>query len=182
MLLMSVETTYLGLTNIDLVFWSMIGTWIASFGTVAAVIVSLYLAKSSSKIILKIKDSFVFLFLENQPYDNDNYFLSIDVVNQSDKLVTIQQIAIKLHNKEVITAPKPELSTRLPAQIGYGGEVKLMIRRSDLLSWFPSFNKAGFKKSDINKWKISVSTSTSQIFEKKLDTKVAQFFKDHLNE
>ncbi|MDH2543869.1 hypothetical protein QDR39_07210 [Acinetobacter baumannii] len=39
---MAIETTYFGLTNIDLSFWSMIGTWLASIGTLAAVIFTIF--------------------------------------------------------------------------------------------------------------------------------------------
>ncbi len=42
------------MTSDEIQFWTMIGTWVASFGTVAAVITSLFFAYNQNKVKLRI--------------------------------------------------------------------------------------------------------------------------------
>ncbi|MDI3237523.1 hypothetical protein QK338_05255 [Acinetobacter ursingii] len=155
----------------------MIGTWIASIGTVAAVAVSLCLARSSSKILLKIKDNFAFII---NPYDgSDQKYYFVEIINMSDRSVTIDQIGIKLHNKQVLIVPIPgnSLSTQLPKTINYGEKVIWAIATQDLIvEWLPQITDNGWTINDIKKWKIIVSTSVGQDFNHKICQPFVNFF------
>lgn len=72
------ETTYFCLTSTDLAFWSMIGTWLASIGTIAAVITSLYLAHKNDKVNLIITSNLIFLVGYLREYTDDDHYVCIE--------------------------------------------------------------------------------------------------------
>ncbi|EHU1901150.1 TPA: hypothetical protein ACIFB9_000570 [Acinetobacter baumannii] len=90
---MAIETTYFGLTNIDLSFWSMIGTWLASIGTLGAVITSLYLARKSEKVNLLVTSNLIFLFSANHGYNDGDHYIHIEITNNGNRPVTIQSVS-----------------------------------------------------------------------------------------
>lgn len=174
--------SFFGLTSIEIEFLSMIGTWVASIGTLGAVIVSLYLALANATVSLNIKDCFAYAI--NTFNGTDDKFYHVKIINLSDKSVTIDQVGIKLHNKQVLIVPITGnlLTTQLPKSILYGENVIWSISTQDLLKeWIPIIKENNWSIKDIKKWRIIVSTSIGQNFEKKICKDLINFYKNELN-
>ncbi|MFW2072624.1 hypothetical protein ACG9Y7_04075 [Acinetobacter gerneri] len=181
---MLVETTYFGLTNIDLAFWSMIGTWLASIGTIAAVITSLYLARKNDKINLLVTSDIVFLFGYSKNYEEDSdKYINIEIVNNGNKPVTIQNVGWQMTKGKAFVVPfNPNpLTTQLPKMINYGEVARWAIEVSAVKNiWIPDFIRDGVKKQDVNKWKICIHISTGEKITVKPNKKIIELIQNNL--
>lgn len=179
------ETTYFGLTSIDLSFWSMIGTWLASIGTIAAVITSLYLARKNEKVNLLINSNLIFLVGYLREYSNDDHYVCIEVTNNGNKPVTIQNIAWKMSKKKSFIVPmNPNpITDTLPKMINYGETVRWAIEVNAIKNiWAPDFVRDGIKRKDVKKWKIAVSLSTGEAITVKPNSRIIELIQDCLPE
>lgn len=78
------------MTSDDIQFWTMIGTWVASFGTVAAVITSLWFAYNQNKIKLRVTVGHRKIFSRGSEEVPD--YCIIKVVNLSNKPAKLENI------------------------------------------------------------------------------------------
>jgi|GEM_PF-2115341 len=179
------ETTYFGLTATDLSFWSMVGTWLASIGTIAAVITSLYLARKNDKVNLIITSNLIFLVGYIREYNDDDHYVCIDVTNKGNKPVTIQNIAWKISKKKSFIVPlNPNpITDTLPKMINYGETARWDIEVNAIkILWAPDFIKDGIKRKHVKKWKIAVSITTGEIITVKPNDKIIELIQSCLPE
>ncbi|WP_396235030.1 hypothetical protein [Acinetobacter baumannii] len=162
---MAIETTYFGLTNIDLSFWSMIGTWLASIGTLAAVITSLYLARKNEKVNLLVTSNLIFLFSANHGYNDDDHYINIEITNNGNRPVTIQSVSWRIDKKKAFVVPiNPNLiNTPLPKMLNYGEVARWAIEVNAVKNiWAPDLINQGIKRKAMNKWKIIIALTTGE--------------------
>ncbi|MFW1850121.1 hypothetical protein ACG9XR_06055 [Acinetobacter guillouiae] len=171
---MNTETTYFGFSNIDIAFWSMIGIWLASIGTIAAVILSLYISINSNKLKIKILNNTCH-FGDISSIDFDDIYFGIEAINVCDRTITVESIYFLLPNKTSLVFPYYDSphSTRLPKKIEHSEKVVFYI------SYLK--NKNGIKDYllilkdsdlDFNKWRFAIRISTGQVFISKINPKI----------
>ncbi len=78
------------MTSDEIQFWTMIGTWVASFGTVAAVITSLFFAYNQNKVKLRITVGHRQILSRSSEGSPD--YCVIKVVNLGSKPAKIESI------------------------------------------------------------------------------------------
>ena len=78
------------MSSLDIQFWSMIGTWVASVGTVSAVITSLWFAYNQNKIKLRI--TVRHMQLVSRTEENAPDHCVVKIVNLSNKPAKIESI------------------------------------------------------------------------------------------
>ncbi|MDP5147249.1 hypothetical protein ORI98_12475 [Shewanella sp. ULN5] len=78
------------MTSDEIQFWTMIGTWVASFGTIAAVITSLFFAYNQNKVKLRITVGHRQIVSSGTEGTPD--YCIIKVVNLSNKPAKIESI------------------------------------------------------------------------------------------
>lgn len=180
---MSIETTYLGLNSNDIAFLSMLGTWLASLGTLAAVITSLYLARASNKVKLNIISNLAILVGYLREYENDDRIINIEITNNGNKPVTIQNIGWKISKDRFLIIPlNPNpFATPLPKTISYGESVRWVIEVTAVKNlWIPDLIENGVKKEDIRKWRLIVSLTTGEQIKVKLNPTIINLIEDYL--
>jgi hypothetical protein len=105
--------------------WQFINTfapWLSAFGTIAAVIVSLYLAFKSRRLNLKVTANLTTIQDEDTVMGD---YVTISVVNVGNREVTITGIGWSLPFKKtklVIIPGAPKYSTKIPARLRDGEE------------------------------------------------------------
>lgn len=179
------ETTYFGLTTTDLSFWSMIGTWLASIGTIAAVITSLYLAHQNTKVSLLINSNLIFLIGNGRNYNDDDHYVNIEITNNGNRSVIIQNISWQISKRTHLLAPlNPNpITTPLPKMINYSEVARWAIEVNTIKNiWAPDLIRDGIKKRDINKWKIVVSLTTGERIKAKPNPRIIELIQNCLPE
>jgi hypothetical protein len=150
--------------------WSVIGTWIASIGTVSAVITSLWLANSVNKIKLKVSAGHRILISPLEK--NNNSYCYINVVNTGSKPLKIINIgwqAGRFKNKQqmvqIFGLPN---SDDVPKMLTEGEEATFLVPfhlHNNEKDWLNSMaNMLTEKTNNINSLKVCVLTSVGQQF------------------
>jgi hypothetical protein len=149
-------------TEISILYWTMIGTWVAGIGTVSAVLTSLYLAKNTNKI--KLVGNI-------QVYSNtqeEQFILGITISNVGNKMANIKFINWEINKIGMLkkTFISKQLIYNLPKILLEGEEHRIDI---DLIenNWLADITELtnGY---DIKKLKLIVNT-TQDKFEFKID-------------
>ena len=150
--------------------WNVIGTWVASIGTVGAVITSLWLATNANKVKLKVFAGHRILISELEQTNED--YCCIQVVNTGARPVKITNIgwqAGRFKNKQfmvqIFGTPN---SDNVPKMLTEGEEATFMVPlalRGNDEDWLVSMSKTLTEKgNNIKTLKVSVSTSVGQQF------------------
>ncbi len=112
--------------------WEIINgfaNWLSAIGTLAAVLVTLWLVRRQDRPRLKVFASVSSVwFAKNSP--KNRKYLIITAVNIADRPASIRYLSLKfgLLRKEGVEAPPdPEISSSLPTEITYGQEAKWYI-------------------------------------------------------
>jgi hypothetical protein len=168
----------------QLQLWNVIGTWLASIGTIAAVIVALYLARRVEKVRLKVYVGLVDVLMGDgspiQPH------LGFKVTNLGERPVTINSIgwAIgkgKKRRVAVQTVSGP-FTHAYPAELSHGKSADFMVSFVQTKNWGKDF-ATGFVKdpSDKNLKTLVglVQTSVGQTIEVRPDKRVLELLKRH---
>ncbi|WP_459660053.1 hypothetical protein ACL9Z5_002492 [Acinetobacter calcoaceticus] len=168
---MAIETTYFGLTNIDISFWSMVGTWLASAGTLAAVMISLYIAINSNKLKLKINSNTSHFPQADGTINFEDIYFSIEAINICDRTITIENIYFELPDQSSIVFPyyNNPYSTKLPKKLEHSEKISFFISFLKNKDWIEDYLKI-LKEKNLNfdKWKISIQISTGYKFRSKM--------------
>lgn len=160
----------------SLQLWNVIGTWLASIGTISAVITSLWLAKRQGKIHLGIDAGHRQLVTRGSKDVTD--LCMIKIVNKGTRPAKITGIGWecgrfnkKIHLIQMFGTPD---SDNIPKTLEEGEEgvflVHFNLENSDK-DWIVSMPKALTKNSEngINSLKVCVSTSVGQSFKVKAE-------------
>jgi hypothetical protein len=157
--------------------WEFINTfspWLSAIGTLAAVLVSLYLSGQDRRIKLRISAHSSFLISQGLPGKPTEY-LSIHIVNTGRREVQIINIGWKvgLFKKQyaVQTIMRDGISSTLPVRIRDGEEANYFIPLKDS-SWLKDFVEKFLHpdpESRLKHLKIQAVTSVGKKFESKID-------------
>lgn len=161
-------------TNLQL--WNVIGTWVASIGTVSAVITSLWFSRQQNRIRLKISAGARMVFTpgsEHQPM-----YCIINVVNIGDRPAKITGISWqfgRFKNKKYMLQVfgLPEFAdTPHTLQLGEEATFGVPFRyKGDEDDWIIRLPRdiAKHSESYLKTIKIVVNTSVGQVFKRKIE-------------
>ena len=161
-------------------FINSFAPWLAALGTVAAVIVSLHLARRASRLDIKVFAQIVATF----GMEPSEELLKIGVVNHGRKAVVSQIAWLSLgfgRRKKLwlVLPPNNRLSTRLPCELDFG-------KTADLFFPTSTFNETGrpllehvrdsvFPQLTVRLLRVGVVASTNQYFRIPLDAYLRKF-------
>ena len=169
--------------TIDIEYWKFINTfapWFSAFGTVTAVMVSLYLAKSEKPVKLKILADIRILTEENNPR-----YLMIEAINIGSRIVNITNIGWEMglfKKLSFIQVVKKDIndfySSELPIKINDGEEAKWLILLEKEKNWIEQFvkNLGKFPRWDLFWLRLQIVTANGKIFK----AKIGKSLKDEL--
>ena len=122
--------TFLGLTPQEWEIVNGFANWLAALGTIAAVVVALWLAYRQDKPRLILQADISLVWVEKGTEKNREY-LSVRAINVGDKPVTITRLSIRfgLFRKLWVAMPIPDqaVSSPFPTEITYGQEAEWLI-------------------------------------------------------
>jgi hypothetical protein len=125
--------------------WNVVGTWVAGIGTLAAVIVSLRLARRSQQVQVRASVGIRLLFSGDGTPAEEN--VGFTVVNLGDRVVTVNSVGWRVgKGKTAKFCIQPLYSprgTQYPKQLAHGEQATFMVSFSVLPSWPKDF-AAGF--------------------------------------
>lgn len=150
-----------------ILLWNAIGTWVAGIATLAAVLVSLWLATHSNKIRLQIKLGMMVSYIgDGSPGQN---FVGFTVSNVSERNVTISSICWQVGKKDKKRhAYQPITDGQIPRQISAGDSALFTISLTKKPHWPKEFANGfveDFSDDNIKTLKGVVVTSIGQRFE-----------------
>ncbi|PQJ63641.1 hypothetical protein BTO10_02160 [Vibrio chagasii] len=144
-----------------------IGTWLAAIATFVAVLVSLYLARASSKINVRVLAGIRVTFEGSEP----RHYFGVNVTNKADKNVVITGIGWSIgKKKDVQYCIQPfysPLSAKVPITLQYGESSSFLIPigNEELNGWFVPFAEGFVKSFDekhLKTLKLWVETSVGE--------------------
>ena len=158
-------------------FINTFAPWLSAIGTLAAVVVSLYLASQGKRVKLNITVGHRLMVTPGQGRPYPEYIL-ISIINIGHKEVQITNIGWKVgffkkqrqHAIQVIE--QDGLSSPLPVWLKYGEQANYYIPLSDKREWLEGFIKDFYKchlKSRVKHTKIWVSTSLGKTLESTIE-------------
>lgn len=164
----------------SLELWGVIGTWVASIGTLSAVVTSLWLAYNQNRVKLKVFAGHRILISQIEKDHNDHCF--INVVNTGYRPVKITNIGweagrfrSKQHMVQIFGTPA---SDNVPKMLTEGEEATFLVPfhlRGTEEDWLPYMSKALTEKNNnINSLKVVVSTSVGQQFKVDVEDNLKQ--------
>ncbi len=137
-----------------------VGTWFAAIGTIAAVVVALYLVRRTEKVRLKTHVGLRVLV----GADGQIEHLNMNVTNVGEKPVTVNSIGWAIgKGKERRYCIQPvygKWTSQYPVELSHGKSVDFMVSFLDVPDWLYEFS-TGFVKDLSNK---SIKTLVAQIF------------------
>jgi hypothetical protein len=157
------EPTLFGIAKSQWAIINSFANWLSAIGTLAAVIVSLYLARriSRPRVQLSVGHRIMFETGSKPPFPE---FILFQVVNTGDRTIRVTQIGWKagLWKKRFsIQMYDPSLSSNLPVEISHGQEAKFFIplhaRQEPWLKFFA-------RDMLMPHYRISCSTLRAQVF------------------
>jgi hypothetical protein len=140
--------------------WNAVGTWLAGIATLAAVLVSLHLARRSEKVQLRAFAG-IRLLVRGDGAPSEQH-VAIGVTNLGDRTVTISSIGWavgkgKSRSYCIQTVSGPWTS-QYPIELSHGKGANFMVSFDDTPTWLADFSKKFL----------------SRVRDKELDTLVAQ--------
>jgi hypothetical protein len=150
--------------------WVAVGTWVAGIGTIAAVIVALYLARRVEKVRLKVHVGLRVVVLgDGTPFQRH---LAFNVTNVGERPVTINTVGWavgKRHARRLAMQPVSGPHTsQYPAELSHGRTVNFMVSFDATPNWLREF-VTGFVKdvsdSSLKTLVAQVHTSVGQTVE-----------------
>lgn len=150
--------------------WVAIGTWVAGLGTLAAVIVALYLARRVEKVRLKAHVGLMEVVLgDGSPFQRH---LGIGVTNLGERPVTINSVgwAIgKLKRRRFAMQPLyGPYTDQYPIELAHGKSANFMVSFLVLPNWLKEF-ASGFVKDlsdkSLKTLVVQIHTSVGHVVE-----------------
>lgn len=132
------SSAFLGLMPQEWEIVNGFANWLSAIGTIAAVVVALWLARRQNQQRVAIKAEVSLVWFDKGSEKNREY-LSVCAVNVGDRPVTISHLSLRFgfFRKLWVAVPLPdqEVSSSFPTEITYGREAK----------WFIPLERDGFK-------------------------------------
>jgi hypothetical protein len=175
-----------GVQMIDRETWRFVNTfapWLSALGTLTAVIVSLYLARRSARLDVRVSAAIMRIVTVGMGGPQPE-FLQIRTVNHGGRDAVINGIGWRLlaipRRHWIVLAPHNEYSAKLPVKLSFGEEAifcyptETFNRDAELL--LRRVNDAWFPRLAMHLLTVGVFTSTGQRFFVRLDVHMRKFF------
>ena len=149
--------------------WMLVGTWVAGLATLAAVMTSLYFARSAAKVRLRISVGIRVVISGDGSPGKDH--LCFDVTNVGERpviITTVGWVVGKRKKRKYCIQPlfDPLLSPQCPIELTHGKNAMLMVSLAGPPDWVRGFKKfldtAG---QSLKTLRAQVFTSVGQTFE-----------------
>lgn len=156
-------------------FINSFSSWLSAFGTIAAVIVALYLARIDKRVRLEVSAGIRLIVTPGVPGPHPEY-LAIRIVNIGHREVQVTNIGWKVgllkKKLAVQTTIKDGLSSDLPVRLKDGQEASYCIPLNENTNWLRDFvkdflpNKYRLRSRFV---KVTVNTSIGKSFESQIE-------------
>jgi hypothetical protein len=121
--------------------WNAIGTWVAGAATLAAVIVSLHLARKGERIRVRANLGLRLVFSGDGTPAEEH--VALTVVNLSDRPVTVNSIGWRVgkgkNSRSCIQPVYGQYTAQYPKQLAHGEQATFMVSFLTLPSWPKEF-------------------------------------------
>ena len=159
-----------------------VGTWLSSIGTIAAVIVALYLARRTERVRLRIQVGLRVMIVGDGSPPEDH--LSIEVTNLGERPVTINSVGWAIGKRKQRRFGFQTLSghhsDQYPAELQHGKTARFMVSFRATPQWMTDFAR-GFVKDlsdgSLRTLAALVNTSVGQTIEVKPEKELLQKLK-----
>ena len=149
--------------------WMVVGTWVAGLATLAAVMTSLYFARSAEKVRLKIFVGIRQLIRgDGSPGEDHVYFGITNVGERPVIITTVGWVVGKRKKRKYCIQPRFESwSQQCPVELTHGKNTTLMVSLAGDPNWVRDFKKFLDDTSDqsLKTLRAQVFTSVGQTFE-----------------
>lgn len=169
--------------------WRFINTfapWLSALGTTAAVIMSLYLARRSTRPKLRVSMSIMFGFLPGTSIKKE--YLLIAAVNAGFRDVTVKGLAWRIRRpwpRTFIVIPPGNQSKNLPAKLTYGDETSFLFPVDDFpeqaAPLLAELRKRRWLSFALRRMRGGVYTSTGEEFLVQPDKHLRQWLRDRVH-
>lgn len=155
--------SFLGLSKEEWQFVNSFSDWVAAVGTVAAVITSLYLARASQRLRLRVYAGHR-IIVGGQKQENYPEFLTIGVVNKGSRVATVDNVGWRVgffrkqHMIQVVTGGT--MSSPLPVTLGDGGTAQWLVPLDLEDNWVERFSKDFL----LPHWRLTLLTVRLRVF------------------
>jgi len=121
--------------------WNAVGTWLAGFATLAAVLVALYLARKAERINIRVNAGIRLVFMGDGTPAEEH--VGITVVNLGDRPVTINSVGWRIgkgKNARFCIQPLTGRYThQYPKQLAHGEQATFMVSFAEVPDWPKEF-------------------------------------------
>jgi hypothetical protein len=150
--------------------WTAIGTWVAGFATFSAVLVSLYLARRSERIRIKVTAGIREIYAGDGTPAEEH--VQISVVNNGDRIVIVNSVGWKIGTRKdarfCIQPVSGSWTQDYPRQLAHGEQAAFLVSFKATPNWLSDFAK-GFvrdvSQKNLNTLRALVHTSLGQTIE-----------------
>jgi hypothetical protein len=154
------------------------GTWVAGIGTLAAVIVSLHLARDARQVRLQVYAGvFSYIRGDGTPFTDCLY---IDVTNMADRTVIVQSVGWKIGSRKAqryaLQTVELAFGSDYPVRLEFGQKAGFATPLASWLINFPGF----IRDDDLRTLVAQVHTAVGQTIEVKPSTALLEALKQPL--
>jgi hypothetical protein len=163
--------------------WNAVGTWVAGLGTLAAVIVSLYLASRSDRVKLRVNVGLRVIFAgDGSPAEEQ---VGFSVANLGDRPVTITSVGWRVGRGTAARFCVQPLygvyTANCPKQLQHGDQATFLVSLLALPTWPKDFAK-GFvgdlSERNLKTLRALVHTSIGETIEVRPDENLLKRLRD----
>lgn len=162
-------------------FINSFAPWVSAFGTIAAVIVALYLSIREKRIRLRISAGYRLLIIPGEKLNKKNEFLVINIVNVGYREAIITNIGWK------VGLLKKQLGVQIPIEDGFSDKIPTKLKEAEVANYYIPLNETtnwieNFSKNFLQPYprirlrftKVQVFTSIGKKFEAKIEKDLAK--------
>jgi len=153
----------LGISKEEWQFINSFSNWIAAIGTVAAVITSLYLARASQKLRLRVYAGHR-IIVGGKRKESYPEFLAIGAINKGSRIATIDNVGWRVgffrkrHMIQIVTGGS--MSSPLPVTLGDGGTAQWLVPLDLEDNWVERFSRDFL----LPHWRLTLLTVRLRVF------------------
>ena len=157
------------------VFINSFSPWLSAIGTIAAVIVSLHLARRERRIRLEVSAGYRLLATQGQqsPHPAYLYINAVNIGHRDAQIINVGWKVGLLRKKYGIQATfENEISNSIPIRLRDGEEAKFLIPLDEKNRWLDNLIEEylhPFPKIQVNFVKVQIFTSLGKTFEAKIE-------------
>ena len=174
-------------TMFDKDTWRFVNTfapWFSALGTLLAVITSLWLARRSSRLALRVFPAIIKTVYQDEYRTQTSEFVKISVVNHGRTAVVtgfgwLRLMRIGKRKHWVILPPGGTHTTSFPKKLEFGEEASILLPTATFnkdAEWFlQAIRSAWFPRLEVRLLRVVVFASTGQQFRVALDKHLRKF-------